>query len=218
MTRSEPMTTATAIKDDRAPVLAPLSLKDAPSFIERQFPVGRLSAEAYKERKAGAGQTLTALGSYWKGRKPLILVRAVVLGTLLPATGRPTEDLDIFLKLMAMDDAGLARRIEVFEGFGYRSSPGQMSASTSAPNRGKPKWLRKLDDEVLARLVEEWFATFPYERRLSMFAKGLRNATRPNCSRILVPGKPPSRHRCDSIPELMRAIGHRAFRPSTKGR
>jgi Protein of unknown function (DUF1156) len=52
--------------------LSPLSLKDAPSFIEMQFPVGRLSAEAYKERKAGSGQTLTALGSYWKGRKPLI--------------------------------------------------------------------------------------------------------------------------------------------------
>jgi Protein of unknown function (DUF1156) len=33
-------------------------------FIERQFPVGRLSAEAYKERKANLGQTLTALGSY----------------------------------------------------------------------------------------------------------------------------------------------------------
>ena len=59
--------------------LAPFALKDAPSFIERQFPVGRLSAEAYKERKAGAGQTLTALGSYWKGRKPLVLVRAVGL-------------------------------------------------------------------------------------------------------------------------------------------
>jgi hypothetical protein len=56
--------------------LAPLAMRDAPSFIERQFPVGRLSAEAYKERKAGAGQTLTALGSYWKGRKPLVLVRA----------------------------------------------------------------------------------------------------------------------------------------------
>ena len=66
--------------------LAPLSLVNAPAFIERQFPVGRLSAEAYKERKAGAGQTLTALGSYWKGRKPLILVRAVVLGALLPAS------------------------------------------------------------------------------------------------------------------------------------
>ena len=90
--------------------LSPLSLKDAPSFIEVQFPVGRLSAEAYKERKAGAGQTLTALGSYWKGRKPLILCRAVVLGCLLPATDNPANDLDIFLKLMGMDDAAFLRR------------------------------------------------------------------------------------------------------------
>ena len=90
--------------------LSPLSLKGAPSFIEVQFPVGRLSAEAYKERKAGSGQTLTALGSYWKGRKPLILCRAVVLGCLLPATDDPAKDLDIFLKLMAMDDAAFLRR------------------------------------------------------------------------------------------------------------
>src|SRR3954468_3623889 len=94
------------------PGLAPFALKDAPSFIERQFPVGRLSAEAYKERKAGAGQTLTALGSYWKGRKPLILVRAAVLGALLPATDNPAADLDIFLRLMAMDDAAFARRFD----------------------------------------------------------------------------------------------------------
>ena len=47
----------------------------ATSFIEIQFPVSKLSKECYKERKAGAGQTLTALGSYWKGRKPLILSR-----------------------------------------------------------------------------------------------------------------------------------------------
>jgi putative DNA methylase len=90
--------------------LAPLSLKDAPAFIQVQFPVGRLSAEAYKERKAGAGQTLTALGSYWKGRKPLILCRAVVLGCLLPATDNASKDLDIFLKLMGMDDAAFLRR------------------------------------------------------------------------------------------------------------
>ena len=107
------MTAMTAIAETkRAPGLAPFSLKDAPSFIERQFPVGRLSAEAYKERKAGAGQTLTALGSYWKGRKPLILVRAVVLGCLLPASDDPAADLDIFLKLMAMDDAAFARRFD----------------------------------------------------------------------------------------------------------
>jgi putative DNA methylase len=92
--------------------LVPLALQNAPSFIERQFPVGRLSAEAYKERKAGSGQTLTALGSYWKGRKPLILVRAVVLGCLLPATKDASADLAIFLKLMAMDDAAFGRRFD----------------------------------------------------------------------------------------------------------
>src|SRR6266568_762032 len=99
------MTSAAAVKQETRPGLAPFALKDTPSFIETQFPVGRLSAEAYKERKAGAGQTLTALGSYWKGRKPLILVRAVVFGALLPAREDAAADLDIFLKLMAMDDA-----------------------------------------------------------------------------------------------------------------
>jgi len=96
--------------------LTPLSLANVPAFIERQFPVGRLSAEAYKERKAGAGQTLTALGSYWKGRKPLILVRAVVLGALLPATDDPAADLDIFLKLMAMDDDAFLVRLPLRAG------------------------------------------------------------------------------------------------------
>ena len=104
--------TITAIKMNKAQGLAPFSMKNAPSFIAAQFPVGRLSAEAYKERKAGAGQTLTALGSYWKGRKPLILCRAVVLGALLPATRDPVTDLDIFLKLMAMDDSAFGRRFD----------------------------------------------------------------------------------------------------------
>src|SRR5438045_6638645 len=104
------MTVAIATKRETKPGLAPFSLKDASSFIEAQFPVGRLSAEAYKERKAGSGQTLTALGSYWKGRKPLILCRAVVLGCLLPASENAAKDLDIFLKLMGMDDAAFLRR------------------------------------------------------------------------------------------------------------
>src|SRR4051812_5962864 len=104
------MSVAVAAFPKKTPGLAPFSLKDAPSFVERQFPVGRLSAEAYKERKAGAGQTLTALGSYWKGRKPLVLVRATVLGSLLPAGDDAAADLGIFLKLMAMDDGAFARR------------------------------------------------------------------------------------------------------------
>ena len=54
-------------------IVAPLSLKDAPALIERLLPVQKLSAEAYKEQMANQGKTLTALGSYWKGRKPLIL-------------------------------------------------------------------------------------------------------------------------------------------------
>lgn len=90
--------------------LVPLALKEAPALIENAFPASKVSFEAQKERKAGAGQTLTALGSYWKGRKPLILVRAIILGSLLPQTGDAATDLDIFERLMAFDDESLARR------------------------------------------------------------------------------------------------------------
>ncbi|MEQ1503051.1 MAG: anti-phage-associated DUF1156 domain-containing protein [Myxococcota bacterium] len=90
----------------------PFSLRDAPALIERVFPAQKVSAEAQKERKANAGQTLTALGSYWKGRKPLILVRACILGALLPATDDPEADLAIFEKLMAVDDASFIHRVK----------------------------------------------------------------------------------------------------------
>ena len=90
--------------------LTPLALKDAPALIETVFPAQKVSFEAQKERKAQASQTLTALGSFWKGRKPLILVRAVVLGALLPATDDPEQDLDVFERLMAFDEESLARR------------------------------------------------------------------------------------------------------------
>ena len=75
------------------------------AFIETQFPIARLSAEAYKERKAVSGQTLTGLGKWW-GRKPLILVRASILGMLMPASSNPRKDREIFLKILTMDDAG----------------------------------------------------------------------------------------------------------------
>jgi len=92
------------------PSVKPLSLKDAPSIIERFLPVQKLSAEAYKEQMAVHGKTLTALGSYWKGRKPLILNKACILGCLLPATDNPKRDLEIFEKLMAMDDESFVDR------------------------------------------------------------------------------------------------------------
>ncbi len=79
------------------------------SFIEVQFPVSKVSKESYKERKAGASQTLTGLGKWW-GRKPLILVRATILGLLLPASDNPEKDREIFLKILTMDDEGMLLR------------------------------------------------------------------------------------------------------------
>ncbi|MDA0127322.1 DUF1156 domain-containing protein [Vibrio sp. MarTm2] len=90
--------------------LTPLALKDAPALIEAAFPAQKVSFEAQKERKANLGQTLTGLGSYWKGRKPLILVRSVVLGSLLPQTNDTEKDLEIFEMLMAFDNQSLAKR------------------------------------------------------------------------------------------------------------
>lgn len=92
--------------------IIPLAWKDKPSLIERLLPAQKISAEAQKERKAGAGQTLTALGSYWKGRKPLILAKACVLGALLPATDNPEADLEVFELLMGIADSSLERRLK----------------------------------------------------------------------------------------------------------
>jgi len=88
----------------------PFALQAAPALIERLLPVQKLSAEAYKEQMAGSGKTLTALGSYWKGRKPLILAKACILGCLLPVTDNLRRDLEIFEKLMAMDDESFVAR------------------------------------------------------------------------------------------------------------
>jgi len=90
--------------------IVPRSLAEAPALIERLLPVQKLSAEAYKEQMAVHGKTLTALGSYWKGRKPLILAKACVMGCLLPATEDAKRDLEIFEMLMGMDDLSFAAR------------------------------------------------------------------------------------------------------------
>lgn len=90
--------------------ITPFALKDTPALIEAVFPAQKVSFEAQKERKANLGQTLTGLGSYWKGRKPLILSRAIVLGTLLPKTNNLEKDLEIFELLMGFDIQSLSKR------------------------------------------------------------------------------------------------------------
>jgi len=92
--------------------VVPFALKDAPSLIEHVWPTGKISAEVQKERKANLGQTLTSLGSYWKGRKPLFLVRACVLGSLLPLSENHEKDLEIFEKLMLIDDEAFKFRVK----------------------------------------------------------------------------------------------------------
>ncbi len=107
--------------------VTPFSLKDAPALIERLLPVQKLSAEAFKEQMAGSGKTLTALGSYWKGRKPLILNKACILGCHLPATSNPARDLEIIEKLMAMDDESFVVRWK------RRPKPKEILAALSIP-------------------------------------------------------------------------------------
>jgi len=83
----------------------------AKSFIEVQFPIGPLSLESYKERKVSHGKALS-LGKWW-GEKPLVLTRAIVLGTVFPASDDPErwpDDLDIFLRCMTLDNAGMWKR------------------------------------------------------------------------------------------------------------
>ena len=92
-------------------MLSPFSWRDRPALIEHLFPVQKLSAESFKEQMANTGKALTALGSYWKGHKPLILNKACILGCLLPATQDSLGDLHIFELLMGMDDVSMQVRL-----------------------------------------------------------------------------------------------------------
>lgn len=201
--------------------LAPFSLKDAPSFIEANFPVGRLSVEAYKERKAGSGQTLTALGAFWKARKPLILNRAVILGCLLPATEDSEGDLDIFLRLMGMHEESFGARWD-----GSASAlvklVGEVEAQTAVElyrevRKGdrvelvySPHWREDEGPERDARVAEA-LSSLPYKERVS---KVLRPEQVPE-GRLLTGIWPiVNRHLATSarsIPELVEELGNARF-------
>ena len=93
--------------------LKPFEWKDKTALIEHLFPVQKISAESFKEQMANLGKTLTALGSYWKGRKPLVLNKACILGALLPATDDRLKDLEIFEMLMGMDATTMTSRLQM---------------------------------------------------------------------------------------------------------
>ncbi len=149
--------------------LTPLALKDAPALIETVFPAQKVSFEAQKERKAGPGQTLTALGSFWKGRKPLILVRAIVLGSLLPPTDDAEADLTLFEKLMAFDDEGLARRALAANAFSAGKLQEMIPISNPERYFGGRGWRRDITDEDKLVLYRQALATLPsYEDKANL--------------------------------------------------
>jgi hypothetical protein len=138
------------------------------TFIETQFPVSLISKESYKERKAGAGQTLTGLGKWW-GRKPLILIRASVLGMLMPASQNPQKDREVFLKVLTMDKEGLWQRRS-------KAVPAKLIAEWLSEeevklyfevnSRGAAGWIRGLDQVTKDTLTRRYFDYLSYDEKL----------------------------------------------------
>src|ERR1035437_3472480 len=84
----------------------------AKSLLEVQFPIAQLSLESYIERQPYVGKRLGSLGKWW-GTKPLVMTRAIILASLFEASNdfeKWPEDLDVFLKLMCFDNAGMWKR------------------------------------------------------------------------------------------------------------
>lgn len=139
------------------------------SFIEMQFPVSKVSKESYKERKAVAGQTLTGLGKWW-GRKPLILVRATLLGVLMPVSDNPSKDREIFLKILTMDDEGLylrkSKNLTMKELYSSLDEKERAKYFDSESTEDKPKYIQGLSMEEREELQKLAFNRLTYDEKL----------------------------------------------------
>ncbi len=192
------------------PTAVPQALSSAPTFIETQFPVSKLSKESYKERKAGSGQTLTGLGKWW-GRKPLVVVRAAILGMLLPTSQDPQRDREVFLSLMTMDDEGLESRLR------GAISPSVTFRHCTPSERGEyfdldgktATWKKAVAKADRVHLQALAFRRMSYDEKLK-YCKRPEEVTGPSktaWSRI-------NAHlgtSCESIPQLIHELGRRRF-------
>lgn len=182
------------------------------SFIETQLPVSRLSKESYKERSAKNSQTLTPLGKWW-GRKPLVMVRAVILGLLMPASSDPRKDRDVFLALLTMDEAGLRRRKnrniplkEIYQ----RLSPSERS-EWFAPGctSERPKLRGGTKAAARKRLQRLVFDRMGYDEKLKWCDRPEQiDGPSPEAWKAI------NEHlgtNAESLPELVRALGERQF-------
>ncbi|WP_244032343.1 anti-phage-associated DUF1156 domain-containing protein [Methylobacterium sp. E-016] len=146
--------------------VVPNSMRGMPSLIESFWPVQKISIEAQKERKSGPGQSLTATGSYWKGRKPLVLVRACILGALLPATDDHEKDLAVFELLMGISNSQIAARIKIsptqdeIERFGSRQQQEVLLKVNNNKRNTKEDKTSRI--EAMAGVL----ALVPYQKRI----------------------------------------------------
>jgi len=140
------------------------------SFIESQFPVSKISKESYKERKAGASQTLTGLGKWW-GRKPLILVRATILGLLMPKSSDPEKDREIFLKVLTMDEEGLwfrkNKKLKTEEILNELTIREKEKYFDLLEESGEWMWKRHLSKEEIEEVEKIAFLRLNYDDQLS---------------------------------------------------
>lgn len=177
----------------RKPTPLPFSLANAPTLIETIWPSTQISIEAEQERDAKQSQTLTPLGAYWKGRKPLVLVRACVLGCLLPATDDPQKDLAIFDALMGFDERGFGHRASdmsaadiaeiAVEGdvnaddlaavFVNRlsSDEADLESWRTAVAGRKISWRREVDQGDRRSFIAKALANIPYKRRVDLSSR-----------------------------------------------
>ena len=187
---------------------------ESPSLIEKWLPVSRLSVESQKERKAGSGQTLTGLGKWW-GRKPLVLARATILASLLPATDDEAMDRRIFLGLMRMDDEGLAiaRAAKALSASVVEPlmTEGERSAWLSTDAKGKTAWSPERTESERAAFATALHSRIPYPERVGAALRPEEVDDKP---------WPPSlwddveRHlgiRTDSLAGLVDALGQKRF-------
>jgi putative DNA methylase len=138
-----------------------------PQFIETQFPIARISAESYKERKSVSSQTLTGLGKWW-GRKPLILVRAAIVGMLMPASNDAKKDRDIFLKILTMDDEGTWQRCKgEIPAAAWRNFAPEEIRQEYFGSRG---FKQGLIDEEKAEICERIWESLAFEQRQALDA------------------------------------------------
>lgn len=144
--------------------VVPFSLKDTPQLIELVWPAQKISVETFKERDAKQAQTLTSLGSYWKGRKPLILARACILASLLPATKDVTGDLETFDLLMGMHDDQIQARLKVgitaddVEKFGNE----EQKQAFARMQQSNPPVSKDARDELTCAIISQ----MPYQERV----------------------------------------------------